>query len=81
MVRIFQVLALLLAFRTLQQMLRILSAARLFFFLISQSIKQSIKWYPAEGKNPLTTQHNGRHDLWSQQDLMTLGKFATTGNF
>ena len=80
-VRIFQVLGPLLAFHTLQQMLRILGAARLFFFLISQSIKQSIKWYLAEGKNPLTKQHNGRHDLWLQQDLMTSGKFATTGNF
>ena len=43
--------------------LRILGVARLFFFLISQSIKQSIKWYLAKGKNPLTTQLNGRHDL------------------
>ena len=41
----------------------ILGAARLFFFLISQSIKQSIEWYLAKGKNPLTTQLNGRHDL------------------
>lgn len=80
-VQIFQFWGLLFAFCTLQQMLRILGAARLFCFLINQSIKQSIKWYLAKCKSPLAKEHNGRHaDLQSQQDLMTLGKFATTGN-
>ena len=80
-VRFFLVLWLLLAFRTLQQMLHIPRAVRLLCFLISQSIKLSIKWYLTERKTPLTKQHDGRHNLWLQQDLMTSGEFVTTGNF
>ena len=72
-VRIFQVLGLLFSFHTLQQMLHILSVARLFCFLFNQNNQSNGIW--GKGKNPLAKQHNRRHDdLRSQQDLMASGK-------